>query len=62
MHHASRSRKSRNAGAQVAHENIVSRGEVKNILRDQNRSVALLVLLLAATGSLIWWGLKLMQG
>ncbi len=46
----------------VAHENIVSRGEVKNILRDQNRSVALLILLLAATGSLIWWGMKLMQG
>lgn len=46
----------------VAHENTVSRGEVKNILRDQNRSVVLLFLLLAATGSLIWWGMKLMQG
>ena len=44
------------------HENIVSRGEVTNILRDQNRSVVLLILLLAATGSLIWWGMKLMQG
>lgn len=44
------------------HENIVSRGEVTNILRDQNRSVVLLLLLLAATGSLIWWGMKLMQG
>jgi hypothetical protein len=46
----------------VAHEEIVSRGEVKNILRDQNRSIVLLVLLVAATGSLIWWGVKLMQG
>lgn len=45
-----------------AHENTVSRGKVTNILRDQNRSILLLVLLLAATGSLIWWGTKLMQG
>ena len=44
------------------HENTVSRGEAKNILRDQNRSVTLMLLLLAATGSLIWWGMKLMQG
>jgi hypothetical protein len=46
----------------VAHEEIVSRGEAKNILRDQNRSIALLILLIAATGSLVWWGIKLMQG
>ncbi len=45
-----------------AHENIVSRGEATNILRDQNRSILLIILLLAATGSLIWWGTKLMQG
>ena len=44
------------------HELIVSRGQVANILRDQSRSVMLLVLLLTATGSLIWWGVKLMQG
>ena len=44
------------------HEEIVSRGQVANILRDQSRSVMLLVMLLAATGSLIWWGVKLMQG
>ena len=47
---------------QRAHENTVSRGEVTNILRDQNRSLMLLILLLTATGSLIWWGMKLMQG
>lgn len=46
----------------LAHEEMVSRGEVANILRNQNRSLMLLVLLLAATGSLIWWGIKLMQG
>ncbi|NQW99471.1 hypothetical protein HQ447_02340 [bacterium] len=45
-----------------AHENIVSRGEITNIQRGQNRSVMLMLLLLAATGSLIWWGMKLMQG
>lgn len=44
------------------HEDIVSRGQVANILRDQSRSVLLLLLLLTATGSLIWWGVKLMQG
>jgi hypothetical protein len=45
-----------------AHENIVSRGEATNILRGQNRSILLIFLLLAATGALIWWGIKLMQG
>jgi non-ribosomal peptide synthetase component F len=44
------------------HEEIVSRGQVANILRDQSRSFLLLLLLLTATGSLIWWGVKLMQG
>ncbi len=44
------------------HEDILSRGEAKNILRDQNKSLLLLVMLIAATGSLVWWGLKLMQG
>ncbi len=44
------------------HEEIVSRGQVANILRDQSRSVLLLLLLLTATCSLIWWGVKLMQG
>jgi adenylosuccinate lyase len=44
------------------HDMIVSRGEVSNILRDQTRSFLLLILLVTATGSLIWWGLKLMQG
>lgn len=46
----------------IEHDQIVSRGQVTNILRTQGRSMLLLVLLLAATGSLIWWGLKLMQG
>jgi hypothetical protein len=45
-----------------AHEEIVSRGEVTNIQRDHNRSIGLILLLLAATGALIWWGMKLMQG
>lgn len=46
----------------IQHEAIVSRGQVNNILRDQNRSLMLLFLLMAATAALIWWGLKLMQG
>jgi hypothetical protein len=43
------------------HNLLVSRGEVSNIQRDQKRSLMLLLLLLMATGALIWWGLKLMQ-
>ncbi|MBJ7256547.1 MAG: hypothetical protein JHD23_10530 [Akkermansiaceae bacterium] len=44
------------------HENTISRGEAANIMRDQSRSVLLLIALLAAIGSLVWWGVKLMQG
>lgn len=44
------------------HEEIVSRGEIANIRRDQNRSLMMLVLLLAATATLVWWGLRLVQG
>jgi ferric-dicitrate binding protein FerR (iron transport regulator) len=46
----------------IRHEQNVTRGEIANVRRDQNRSLALLVLLLAATGTLIWWGLRVMQG
>jgi hypothetical protein len=47
---------------QRVHEDTVSRGEASNILRDQTRSLMLTAMLLAATGALIWWGVKLMQG
>lgn len=47
---------------QRIHEDTVSRGEASNILRDQTRSLMLTAMLLAATGALIWWGVKLMQG
>lgn len=47
---------------QRVHEETVSRGEVSNILRDQTRSLMLTAMLLAATGALIWWGVRLMQG
>jgi hypothetical protein len=47
---------------QRAHANMVSRGEVSNILREQNQSIVLLVSLAFSTAALIWWGLKLMQG
>jgi hypothetical protein len=45
----------------IAHDGMVSRGEVANILRDQNRSLFLLALYLAAGSSLVWWGIQLMQ-
>jgi len=44
------------------HELCVSRGEVVNIQRAQNRSLMLLLLLVAATCMLVWWGVRLMQG
>lgn len=46
----------------IQHELCVSRGEVENILRAQNRSLLLLFLLIAATCALVWWGIKLMHG
>ncbi len=43
------------------HEQIVSRGEIANIRRDQNRSLLLLLLFIAATATMVWWGLELMK-
>ena len=43
------------------HEQCVSRGEVANTQRAQNRSLWLLVLLVTATCTLVWWGVQLMQ-
>jgi hypothetical protein len=44
------------------HQELVSRGEVANVRRDQNQGLLLLFLLLAATSALVWWGLQLMRG
>ena len=44
------------------HEQLVSRGEIANVRRDQNQGLLLLFLLISATCALIWWGLRLMQG
>lgn len=44
------------------HELATSRGEVKNILKEQNQSLAMLFLLTAATCALLWWAWTLMQG
>lgn len=46
----------------ILHEQIISRGQIINIQRDQTRSLTLIFLLLAATTALIWWGMRLMQG
>ena len=46
----------------IQHEQSVSRGEVVNIQRTYDRSLKLLLLLVTATGTLVWWGFKLMQG
>lgn len=44
------------------HEELASRREVKNERRAQNRSLMMLFLLVAATFTLVWWGMKLMRG
>lgn len=46
----------------IAHEDTLSRGAATNILREQKFSLLLVIMLLAATGTLIWWGIRLMQG
>jgi len=46
----------------IIHEQIISRGQLINIQRDQNRSLWLIFLLLTSSASLIWWGMRLMQG
>ena len=43
------------------HDQLVSRGQMSNIQRDQSRSFLLLMLLLTATATLIWWGVMLMN-
>jgi ferric-dicitrate binding protein FerR (iron transport regulator) len=44
------------------HEDFASRREVKNERRAQTRSLMMLLLLITATCTLVWWGVKLMQG
>jgi NADH:ubiquinone oxidoreductase subunit E len=46
----------------IQHEICVSRGEVTNMHRAQNRSLLLLLMLVAMTCGLVWWGMSLMQG
>ncbi|MCP5533568.1 MAG: hypothetical protein H7A49_01045 [Akkermansiaceae bacterium] len=48
--------------ARKKYEETVSRGEVANLVRTQNRSLLLLVLLVTAACTLVWWGLRVMQG
>ena len=48
--------------ARKRYEETVSRGEVANLVRTQNRSLLLLFLLVTAACTLIWWGMRVMQG
>jgi hypothetical protein len=47
---------------QKEHDQLVSRGQVANIYKDQSRSVLLILLLAATTLALVWWGFKVMKG
>ena len=44
------------------HEQSATRGEIQNELRIQKRSFFMMLLLATATATLVWWGMKLMQG
>jgi len=46
----------------IQHEQSISRGEVVNMRRTQTCGLVLLLLLVTATCTLVWWGIKLMQG
>jgi len=43
-------------------ERIVTRGQVENAVREHDRSLFLLILLAACTGSLLWWAYQVMIG
>jgi len=40
---------------------LVTRGEVQNVVREHNHSLIMLILLLACTASLAWWGIQLIR-
>lgn len=44
------------------HQEAISRGEVANVRRAQTRSLLVLVLLIAATCAMVWWGISIMRG
>ena len=44
------------------HEANVNRGVITNARRTQNHSLLMLIMLMMATASLIWWGIVLMKG
>jgi hypothetical protein len=46
----------------ILHEESISRGDVANILQDQNRSLILIVLYSTTAATMIWWALKFIQG
>ena len=44
------------------YEFLATRGHLKNQRREQGRSLLLLILLTCATASMLWWGIRIMQG
>lgn len=50
-----------NADKRKAHDELVSRKQDRNIRREHRSGIMLLVLLITASITLIWWALKLMN-
>lgn len=51
-----------NRTRQKAHQIATTRGEIKNVHRNHNESIVMLILLVVATCALVWWGYTLMHG
>lgn len=44
------------------HEVAVSRGEIANVRREHTRSLLVLILLIAAICTTLWWAISMMRG
>jgi ferric-dicitrate binding protein FerR (iron transport regulator) len=49
-------------GKRKKHEELVTRQQGRNIRHEQGRGILLVLILVAATIALIWWGVTLMGG
>lgn len=47
--------------AKKHHEQIVTRGQVENAIREHDRSLVLLILLMACTAAMAWWAYRSMM-
>jgi len=49
-------------GRRKAHDQLATKGQVTNAKREEKHNLLLVVALIAATATLVWWGLKIIHG